>query len=154
VSVGNEFVTVPTRIHNDPPLFHVGPLTQLGLLTNLQREFIDCLLTRHTSGFVREKHLARIIGSSHAWVPPFVIQLVGEYVIEILHVIHRNLGNLDVSVYGSFLEANRGFFATTERRVISYWDCYHRDQKREEYVGFKVLNFFRDLINRGGAVDH
>jgi hypothetical protein len=98
VSVGNEFVTVPTRIHNDPPLFHVGPLTQLGLLTNLQREFIDCLLTRHTSGFVREKHLARIIGSSHAWVPPFVIQLVGEHVIEILHVIHRNLGNLDASV--------------------------------------------------------
>ncbi len=57
VRVGDEALTLPDRIHNDPALI---PLAQL---TDLQREFIDCLLTRHTDGFVREQHLARIIRS-------------------------------------------------------------------------------------------
>ncbi len=148
VSVGNEVVILPTRIHNELPVLQLGPLNQFGLLTNLQREFIDCLLTRHTDGFVREKHLARIIGSSHVWVPPFVIRLVGEYVAEILRVVHQNLNNLDAPVYASFLRGNQGFFATIERRVASYWNCYYRSQRREEYVGFQLLDFFRSLMDK------
>ena len=65
--------------------------------------------------------------------------------LEILRVVQQNLQNLDASTYGSFLRANPEFLATTERRVISYWNCYYRDQKREEYVGFQLLEFFRSL---------
>ena len=140
VRVGNEPVTVPCRVHNDPELIHVARLTEL------QREIIDCILTRHTDGFVREQHLARIIHSRNVWVPPFVIQLVGEYVIEILQVVKQNLQNLDAFIYGNFLRANPDFFATTERRVISYWNCYYRDHKRSEYVGFQLLEFFKSLV--------
>jgi hypothetical protein len=139
VRVGNEIVILPSRIHNDPALI------DLARLTDLQREFVDCLLTRHTDGVVREQHLARIIGSRHVWVPPFVIQLVGEYVVEILRVIYKNLHKLDPLVYASFLHDNQEFFSLTEARVNSYWNCYHRDQKREEYVGFQLLEFFRSL---------
>jgi hypothetical protein len=140
VRVGDEVLTLPDRIHTDPALI---PLAQL---TDLQKEFIDCLLTRHTDGFVREQHLARIIHSRNVWVPPFVIQLVGEYVIEILQVVKRNLQSLDTLVYGNFLRANPDFFATTERRVISYWNCYYRDHKRNGYVGFELLEFFKSLV--------
>ena len=140
VRVGNDVVTLPGRIHNDPALVH------LSLLTGPQREFIDCLLTRHTDGFVREQHLARVIHSKNVWVPPFVLQLVGEYVIEILQLVKQNLQNLDALAYGGFLRANPDFFATTERRVISYWNCYYRDHKRNEYVGFQLLDFFKSLV--------
>jgi hypothetical protein len=147
LQLGNDLVTLPGRIHNDPTLIHVDSLT------DIQREMVDCLLTRHTSGFIRERHLTRVIRSGHVWVPPFVIKLVGEYVVEILRVILQNLNCLDASVYAAFLRANAAFLATTERRVTSYWDCYHRSQKPEEYVGFQLLNFFRSLMNNGGGID-
>jgi hypothetical protein len=131
---------MPGRIHNDPELIHVAQLTEL------QREIIDCILTRHSDGFVREQNLARIIRSKNAWVPPFVIQLVGEYVIEILRVVHANLQNLDGAAYRTFLRANPAFFATTQRRVISYWNCYYRNYPREQYVGFQLLEFFKSLV--------
>jgi hypothetical protein len=140
VRVGSEVVSLPYRVYADPALIHTDQLT------DRQRELVDCLLTRHSDGFVREQHLARIIGSNHVWVPPFVIQLVGEYVIEILHLIHQNLQHLDTSVYATFLRENPEFFATTKQRVASYWDCYHRNYKRDEYVGFKLLDFFQSLL--------
>jgi hypothetical protein len=143
VRVGDEVLTLPGRIHNDPALI---PLAQL---TDLQREFIDCLLTRHSDGFVREQHLARVIHSRNVWVPPFVIQLVGEYVIEILQLVKQNLENLDAVIYGNFLRANPDFFAVTERRVISYWNCYYREHNRSEYVGFELLEFFKSLVRNG-----
>ena len=140
VLVGAEVLTLPCRIHNDPAFIHIDSLT------TLQKELVDCLLTRHSSGYIREQHLQRIILSRNIWVAPFVIKLVGEYVIEILQVVQRNLQNLDKSIYGSFLRANPEFFATTERRVISYWNCYYRNHKREDYLGFQLLKFFGSLL--------
>ena len=144
VRVGDEMVVRPHRIHNDPALI------RLDHLTDLQRELIACLLTRHTDGFVREQHLTRIIHSRNVWVPPFVVQLVGEYVIEILQVIKQNLRNLDMFTYGKFLRANPDFLVTTERRVISYWSCYYSEHKRDEYVGFQLLEFFKSLVRNSG----
>jgi hypothetical protein len=83
------------------------------------------------------------------WIPPFVVQLVGEYVIEILFVIHKNLLNLNTSLYEQFLRMNPGFLAITEQRVISYWNCYHRwNYTRDEYIGFEVLQFFKSLVGK------
>jgi hypothetical protein len=142
VRVSNEDVKIPFRLYNDPTLI------QSTSVSGIQQELVDCLLTRHSDGLVREQHLVRIVGSDHVWVPPFVVQLVGEYVVEILRVIHQNLHSLDSSSYVSFLRANPHFLATTEQRVMSYWNCYYRDQKREEYVGFKLLKFFQALVRK------
>jgi hypothetical protein len=55
--------------------------------------------------------------------------------------------NLDRSLYGAFLAANPEFFALTEQRVASYWNCYYsRRYKRKEYAGFQVINYFKSLI--------
>jgi len=139
VRIGDESVTIPYRVHFDPPLI------RLLFLTSPQRELADCLLTRHTDGFVRQRHLARILGLSRNWMPPFVIQLTGEYVVEILRVISQSLPLLDSAVYREFILRNPAFLDLTEQRIISYWDCYYRDQGREEYVGFKILRFLRSL---------
>jgi len=137
--VNGETVSIPYRVYHNTALIHVDKLS------SLQIHLVDCILTRHNDGIVREKHLVRVVTSDNAWVPPFVVQLVGEYVVEIIQVIAANLSNLNVSLYAGFLRANPDFLALTEQRVTSYWDCYHRSTSRSEYAGFQVLDFFKRL---------
>ena len=139
VRVSDEELTIPYRLHNDLPLIHANSLTAL------QQEFASCLLTRHSDGLVREKYLAKIIGVKHSWIPPFVIQLAGEYVIEILRLIHQNLSVLDQALYAQFFHNNPEFLQKTGQRISSYWDCYFRNERREDYVGFKLLGFLQSL---------
>ncbi len=145
VQVAGEVVEIPNRIYHDPELIRMRTRLPWVWPNRLQKELGACLLTRHASGFVREEHLKRIICANYVWIPPFVIQLVGEYVIEILHAVQQNLTNLDKPIYMQFLKNNPQFFGRTEQRVISYWNCYYRDCKRSEYVGFRVLEFFKSL---------
>jgi hypothetical protein len=137
VRIENETLSVPRRIYHDVSLVRSDRLSAL------QEQMLACLLTRHHDGFIREKHLTRIIAVNAAWLPPFVVQLVGEYVIEIIRVIENNLTVLDKSVYRHFLKSNPEFWALTQRRVVSYWDCYYRSHRKDTYPGFRVLDFFR-----------
>ena len=141
VYLTGETLCIPYRIYHDPALIDRTRLTvgQAGLL--------DCLLTRHHNGFVRERHLARIISANNEWIPAFVVQLVGEYVVEILQVVCKNLDRLEPALYRRFLQANPKFFALTRQRVISYWDCYYRRQRRADYVGFKIIAFLEHLLS-------
>jgi|SRR5215813_9893241 len=140
VYVGDETLSVPYRIYHDPELI------DRTCLTPRQGELLDCLLTRHHDGFIREKYLASIICANNEWIPPFVVQLVGEYVIEILQVVSRNLNLLDPPLYRRFLRENPKFFALTKQRVISYWNCYYRWQRRADYVGFQITTFMENLV--------
>jgi hypothetical protein len=141
VRVGDEKVLIPNRVYHDIALINPDGLTPL------QGELLDCLLTRHHNGFVREKHLKSIVCSEHKWVPPFVVQLVGEYVIEILETIRSNLKNLPAQVYREFLTDNPAFLALTKQRVFSYWDCYQRHQRGEDYAGFQIVGVFDSLVS-------
>jgi hypothetical protein len=138
--VGGEAVAIPYRIYHNPARVNRT------LLTHLQNEILDCLLTRHHSGYVREEYLRRVIGCNHPWVPPFVVQLLGEYVIEILRVIKNGVENLDRGLYREFIRENPQFFALTKQRVVSYWDCYHRTRHKQGYVGFEVLKSFDEFL--------
>ena len=131
VCVGDEVVSIPYRIYYDPPVL------QTIKLTGLESELLDCLFTRHHDGFVRQKHLAQIIRSRDIWIPCFVVQLVGEYVIEILRVIQENLPYLETSIYAGFVRANPEFLAlTAEQRVISYRHCYYSSNQKKNIRAF------------------
>jgi hypothetical protein len=80
-------------------------------LTKIQKQLLHCLLSRHNDGHVRQEHLERIVALNQEWVPPFVVQLLGEYVVEIVQTIEGNLGNLDKRVYADFLRENPKFLA-------------------------------------------
>lgn len=137
--LGNELLALPQRI------YYVPPVLQTLRLNALQTEILDCLFTRHHDGFVRQIHLERIIRSQNAWIPCFVVPLVGEYVVEILQVIRENLTHLDTSVYAESLRSNLEFLDLIEQRVLSYWDCYYRSIKKQEYPGFLILEFFKSI---------
>ena len=141
VRVNGEAVLIPDRLH------HNTQLIKRGLLSDLQNLLLNCILTRHSDGFLRQEYVGRVISSNRSWVPPFVIKLLGEYVVEILRIIEANLQKLDKPVYGQFLHANPDFLALTEQRVISYWDCYYRfPGPKEDYPGFQAIHFLKQLV--------
>ncbi|MFD0555691.1 hypothetical protein ACFQ3B_01345 [Stackebrandtia endophytica] len=125
VEVRGEVVAIPSRIYNEEP-------DAVSQLTRIQREMLHCLYTRQSDGYGRQRHLEMIVESTQPWVVPFVMQLAGEYVLEILEVIREGLTDLADpdsarrSLYGEFIAHNQAFFARTERRVVSYWTCYYR----------------------------
>ena len=57
-------------------------------------EILHCIYSRHHDGFVRQRHIEAVLDSTHPWVIPYVIQLIGEYVIEIVQAVQRSLGDL------------------------------------------------------------
>lgn len=127
VEVWGETVTIPSRIYHDEPDADV-----VRSLSGTQQAILHCLYSRHCDGRVRQRHLEQIVGLHEAWVVPFVVQLAGEYVVEILEAIHRGLpglgvpGSVERRLYGEFIARNAAFFGRTERRVVSYWSEYYR----------------------------
>jgi hypothetical protein len=149
VEVQGETVAIPSRIYNEEP--------GAGLerpLSGTQQMILHCLYSRHHDGRVRQRHLEQIVASGEPWVVPFVVQLAGEYVLEILEAIGRGLPGLAVPssaqrrLYGEFIAQNPAFFARTERRVVSYWSCYYRWKYGAfgTYPGCVLLEAFRAAV--------
>lgn len=87
-----------------------------------------CLGTRHSNGFVRQECLLQLVDAERPWAAPFIVQLLGEYVVEIAQVIVTALQEGYVAGLAQFVNDNPAFMETTRRRVVSYWDCYYRRQ--------------------------
>ncbi|MFD7223960.1 hypothetical protein ACFV9P_23540 [Streptomyces sp. NPDC059892] len=127
VYVGDEVVAIPYRIYQDEL-----PVDVVRTLTGVQQAILHCLYSRHSDGLVRQRHLEQIARSDEPWAVPFVVQLVGEYVLEILDSIQHGLSDLpskrsaQLLAYGDFIARNPKFLARTERRVVSYWSRYYR----------------------------
>ncbi|MFJ1899731.1 MULTISPECIES: hypothetical protein [unclassified Streptomyces] len=146
VEVEGETLAIPTRIYNEEP----GADLERPL-TGTQQMILHCLYSRHGDGRVRQRHLEQIVVSREPWVAPFVVQLTGEYVLEILDVIAQGLVGLAVPgsaqrrLYGEFIARNPAFFARTERRVVSYWSCYYRWKYAVfgTYPGCALMEAFR-----------
>ncbi|WP_075025745.1 hypothetical protein [Streptomyces mirabilis] len=146
VVVQGQQLSIPGRLYNDEP-----PPELVASLSSRQRQVLHCLYSRHCDGRVRQLHLAQIVSSADPWVVPFVVQLVGEYVLEILVDICDELRDLGAAgdglrlAYGEFIVANPAFFARTQRRVVSYWSCYYRTafQSFRGYPGCTLLDLLR-----------
>lgn len=136
VTLGSEQLVIPYRLH--------VRADSTASLNPTQRLLHACLLTRHPDGHVRQRYLQQIITAQQPWVVPFVFQLCGEYVIELLQVCEAHLPALDPQRYGAFFKDNPDYFAATRARMISYWDCYHRARhpKLRDYVGFRLMQAF------------
>ena len=131
----------PYRIYNRVPS------ADLALDGSLVAVAVACLYTRHNDGFVRQKALQRVLASELPWTIPFVLQLLGEYVIEIcadiLRYAQADLAQRPVMLrqLHSFAKANPDFIVLTQERATSYWACYYRGTHlyRDTYPGLVAL---------------
>ncbi|MFE3446030.1 hypothetical protein ACFXNW_23630 [Nocardia sp. NPDC059180] len=146
VRVEGEDLTIPYRLYNAELAEDV-----FGRLSARQTKILHCLYTRHHDGRVRQHHLNRIIEATDPWIVPYVVQLVGEYVLDIVISIQQRLTALDEPgtphrlAYGRFCVANTEFLHLTSQRVSSYWDCYYRDRYlRRDYPGRLLIDSLQD----------
>lgn len=152
VMSGGEELAIPYRIYNPEPT-----VAEWGEESTVAHVIRLCFYSRHNDGFVRQRAVRGLLSRHEAWVAPFVVQLVGEYVFEIIDDIHRGLdlraGSETSKTYGRFAADNKAFIALTSRRVTSYWNCYYRSQYPVMrpaanggfaiYPGFKLVEALR-----------
>jgi hypothetical protein len=121
--VGNDLVSIPYRVYFSP----IEGGTR-DALTPTQRLLVDCLHTRHYDGVVREQHCRAVAASTEPWIPPFVLQLLGEYVLEVALTVTQAVPATTAarSAYAAFCDANPPFVRLVKARATSYWNCYYR----------------------------
>jgi hypothetical protein len=142
VLIDEEQINIPLRIYYEMP--------NTDCLTKDEIFIFNCFFTRHCDGHVREKCLKNILHSKDYIITPFVVQLLGEYFIEILQIIKEGLNKEILENIIKFKIQNPKYFDTVTRRIYSYWNCYYRElfSRRENYVGFEILQIIenhRDL---------
>lgn len=124
ITVHGQPVAIPARIYNPPT---DGVRGKAGAET-----VRACLYSRHHNGHVRQAALPTLLRSEAWWAIPFVVQLLGEYVIEICDDIAAyTAGELPQhpafeAEFQSFCADNPAFIALTEARARSYWAEYYR----------------------------
>lgn len=101
-----------------------------------------CLITRATDGRLRQQAVRSVIDLQCPWVAPFVLMLLGEYVIEIVEDVRDALPVLDQSVYANLVRENRQTVQRLRARATSYWDAYYRRQypQKRDYPGLHALH--------------
>lgn len=144
VTVDKNRVVIPYRIH------HEGSEQDGRSLSRTLSIMYSCLSTRHHNGYVRQRQLERILSVSEPWVVPFVVQLTGEYVIEMLDTCESHFSMFDPVLYGAFIRDNPKYFQATRDRMISYWDCYYRFlyKRKPDYVGFRLFDRLQEFASR------
>ena len=134
VRIGGEAVQTIGRLYNP-----VLETLHTGALPPDRAQMLACLYSRHADGFVRERQLPLALNTEAPWTPLFVLQLLGEYVVEIAATVERHLARLDQSAFVAFRDANPDFVALTCERVVSYWRCYYASTRLVDHPPYRVM---------------
>jgi hypothetical protein len=132
----NETLTVPYRLYFDEPNSELEKT-----LTGIQKDILNCIYLRHHNGNLREKRLNLLSDNLEKWTVPFIIQLIGEYVYELLPIIDKKINENTLDFYAEFRDENPKYWLQTENRMTSYWNVYYRHKfpKMKEYLGFIII---------------
>ena len=144
VLIHHEHIVVPSRIY----------ITQLQCIefhnfSLTQRQILWCILTRHHNGFVRQRALERLIKTDlTSFMIPFIFQLLGEYVQEILEAIEPILDANNQGLFAAFMLQNPKYDQTTQSRIVSYWNEYYRIKypNFNDFIGYKILNKLKSFV--------
>lgn len=108
-----------------------------------QRQILWCILSRHHDGFTRQLMIEKLMKHPlEYFMMPFIFQLLGEYVQEILQLLSLCIDQENQPLFIQFMGENPQYFHTTQRRIISYWNEYYRNQypRFKDYVGAEILH--------------
>lgn len=117
VIIEHQLLRIPYRINCLEPSLK-GDKTMQALLC--------ALMTRHYSGFIRERWGKKLLQYPLSWTAPYVILLLEDYVLEILEMLNDNLSPAWEDVLHCFAIQNPAVIETMNRRIVSYWNCYYR----------------------------
>ncbi|WP_246581474.1 hypothetical protein [Echinicola shivajiensis] len=136
IKLNGEQLTIPYRLCFDEP-----DIDSENNLTDRQKTILNCIFLRHHNGYLRENRLEKLVHKDNKWIIPFTVQLLGEYVYEILEVLEEHINEKTIDDYHSFTEENPKYWQQTESRMISYWNEYYRLKfsNLKEYLGTALI---------------
>ncbi|TVT42740.1 hypothetical protein FNT36_01200 [Hymenobacter setariae] len=144
---------LPYRIYFQEPALGAEQL-----LTDRQRQLLQCLYLRHHDGFVRQRYLQQLLASAEleAFTTPFTFSLLSDYVQEILEVLAAHLAPALLPSYVRLIGENPRYWSQTQGRVASYWDIYYRTGRRgspqfRHYVGNRLLKKLRAALQENAS---
>ncbi len=119
ISLNWEELLVPWRVY-----FEIASIENK-LFSKSQENIFYCILLRHYNWYVRQKALENLLNSKENFIIPFSIQLLWEYVIEIIEVLEKHI-DTNIENYHAFYKENPKNFNLINSRMISYWNEYYR----------------------------
>lgn len=136
VMLRGEALRMPSRLY-----YNESALWRACARGGLEGAIALCLGTRHHDGFVRQECVTRLLACDAYWTVPFIVHLLGEYVVEVILPIERLLCDGVGAQYRDFVTENPAYMLTLGKRAVSYWDCYYRRQfaNKDDYPGLRAL---------------
>ena len=137
IQLNNEFLAIPYRLYfNEPDKESEHKLTEI------QKKILNCIYLRHHDGYLRQRRLENLVDKNEYWVTPFKLQLLGEYVLEILQVLDNDINDESVGNYIMLVSENPKYWQQTESRMISYWNEYYRWKfpMLRKYLGRRIAD--------------
>lgn len=144
----NEEVLVPSRIHTDS-----YASTDL---SGTEKLIYDCIYSRSTDGYSREKALRSLYAAKSLplpfWTIPYLYLSLSDYVIEISSIVKPDDEDI-VNAFQKLSSLNPEQYRLTKARATSYWNEYYKKDSisgyrgyasKHEYPAIKVI----DRINR------
>jgi hypothetical protein len=116
VTIEGEAVNVLNRTYSGEP---AGEL--VASLSTRQRLIYDCVYARHWDGFVRERHVEGLLAGAEPWIPTFVLELLGEYVIEIAQMIDKAADVIPRDAYQRYAVGNPAYLKRICKKIVSYY---------------------------------
>lgn len=150
--LAKQTIDLPTRIYYKPPHYPIN-----AKLTQTEKDLLNCIFSRHHDGYIRQKAIQNILHSQNDWAIPYLVRIIGEYVIQILEDINNHFQTINAPNLTSFIRQNPEFYNRTRSRVSSYWNCYYRHRfseklngirtpEQQRYVGFQLLSKIDRLL--------
>ena len=133
VCLNGEFLELPQRVY-------FGEYNTQSL-TLVQEQMLNCLYLCHCNGHLREYYLRKVLEVKEDFILPFIAKLFGDYVIEILELLHYKLPNDTCDKLRDFFQANPLYKRRIQSRIASYWDLSYRNAQSDfkKYIGYQLF---------------
>ena len=138
--IGMEIVYLNGEVLELPQRVYFGEFNTKSL-TLVQEQMLSCLYLCHCNGHLREYYLRKVLEVKEDFALPFIAKLFGDYVIEILEVLHHELPNDTHDKLRDFFQANHLYKKRIQSRIASYWDLFYQNTypNLKKYVGYQLF---------------
>jgi hypothetical protein len=114
-------VRIPSRVYFPP-----AQISDIEGLSPQQKAIFASIMTRHHDGHQRE-YWAKVLCSHPAtWTAPYMAAILGDYVIEVLETVRKNLTADWATIMAHYVSENRVCLRALNHRILTCWSIYYR----------------------------
>ncbi len=128
VELGQEVLLMPPRLY-----YSAAVVDAAMSLTGDRAIVAACLGTKSNDGYLRQRSIETLVANPRDWSIPYLVDALGDYVLEILQVMDGRVPGELESKYAEYLVANEERFLRRCRRCVSYWNEFDRFRSRRLY---------------------